>query len=48
MTDLFVLAIFTMFFALALLFVKGCERIVGPDTQRLPEETPAPEEQAAA
>jgi len=32
MTDVLALAIFVAFFALAVLFVKGCELIVGPDT----------------
>jgi hypothetical protein len=32
MTDVLVLAILVAFFALAVLFVKACELIVGPDT----------------
>lgn len=32
MTDVVVLAILLAFFALAVLFVKACELIVGPDT----------------
>jgi hypothetical protein len=31
MADILMLAILVVFFALALLFVKACERIIGPD-----------------
>jgi hypothetical protein len=31
MVDVIMLAIMCVFFALALLFVKACERIIGPD-----------------
>jgi hypothetical protein len=48
MTDLLMLAIFTAFFALAVLFVKGCERIVGAETELVPEEEPAADDRAAA
>jgi len=42
MTDLLLIAVLCAFFGLALLFVKACERIVGPDTEteRLEVETP--------
>jgi hypothetical protein len=36
--DIMFLAVLVVFFALAVLFVHGCERIVGPD---LEAETPA-------
>ncbi len=48
MTDVLFLAILVAFFALAVAFVHGCERIIGPD---LEAETPADEtepERAAA
>jgi len=35
-TDVLFLAILVAFFALAVLFVKACERIVGPDTEVAP------------
>ena len=33
MTDVLLLAIMVAFFALAVLFIRGCERIVGPDVE---------------
>ena len=33
MTDVLMLAILVAFFALAVLFVKACERIIGPDIE---------------
>ena len=33
MTDLLLIAVLFAFFGVALLFVKACERIVGPDTE---------------
>ena len=33
MTDVILLAILTAFFALAVVFVKACERIIGPDVE---------------
>ena len=35
-TDVIFLAIIVAFFAVAVLFVKACERIVGPDTEAAP------------
>ncbi len=33
MTDILMLAIMVAFFALAVVFVKACERIIGPDIE---------------
>jgi hypothetical protein len=33
MTDLLVLAILVAFFALTVVFVKACERVIGPDAE---------------
>jgi len=33
MTDVMFIAILTAFFALSVVFVKACERIIGPDTE---------------
>jgi hypothetical protein len=33
MTDILMLAILVAFFALAVVFVKACERIIGPDIE---------------
>ncbi|MDQ1460477.1 MAG: hypothetical protein QOI08_1961 [Actinomycetota bacterium] len=33
MTDILMLAILVAFFALAVLFVRACERIIGPDIE---------------
>jgi hypothetical protein len=38
MTDLLMVALFAGFFGLALLFVKGCERIVGAEVELAEEE----------
>ncbi len=38
MTDLLMVALFAGFFGLALLFVKGCERIVGAEVALAEEE----------
>ena len=50
MQDVIFVAILTAFFALTLVFVKACERIIGPDveTARGESEVEAPERQAAA
>ena len=48
MTDLLMLAVLVVFFAVALLFVKACERIIGPDTELAREESaPRDRKQAA-
>jgi hypothetical protein len=51
MTDVLMLAILVAFFALAVAFVKACERIIGPDVEAARVEAglpPADEESAAA
>jgi hypothetical protein len=48
MADVLMLAMFTAFFAVAVLFVKGCERIVGRETERIAEDATAVDERAAA
>jgi len=49
-TDVIFLAIMVAFFAVAVLFVKGCELIVGPDTLAARDDEAEPEtpERAAA
>jgi hypothetical protein len=47
-TDVLFLAIILVFFAVAVLFVHACERIVGPDLEGdAPAETTEPEQVAA-
>jgi hypothetical protein len=50
MTDLLMLAILVAFFALAVLFVRACERVIGPDVEaaRLESGSPTSEEEPAA
>jgi hypothetical protein len=48
MADVLMLAMFTAFFAVAVLFVKGCERIVGREIERVAEDAAAVDERAAA
>jgi hypothetical protein len=47
-TDVLFLAILVAFFALAVLFVKACERIVGPDTGLASADDASDDMQAAA
>ncbi len=49
MADLIFLSVIVAFFALALLLVRACERIIGSDDQvgAAPSRTPLPEELAA-
>jgi hypothetical protein len=42
------LAIMVAFFALAVLFIRGCERIVGPDVEAPREDVDAVAEQSVA
>jgi hypothetical protein len=39
MTDILMLAILVAFFALAVVFVKACERIIGPDIEAVRNES---------
>jgi hypothetical protein len=39
MTDVLFFAVLTAFFALCLLFVKACDKIIGPDTEAERAET---------
>jgi hypothetical protein len=48
MTDVLMLAIMVAFFALAVLFVRGCERIIGPDIEAGRAEVETVTEQPAA
>ena len=50
MQDVIFIAILTAFFALAVVFVKACERIIGPDVEaaRLDAGLPATDEEQAA
>ena len=42
MTDVLMLAILVAFFALAVVFVKACELIIGPDVEAARAEVGAP------
>jgi hypothetical protein len=46
MTDILMLAILVAFFALAVVFVKACERIIGPDIEAVRNERVATDEAA--
>jgi hypothetical protein len=50
MTDVLMLAILVAFFALAVAFVKACERIIGPDVEaaRVEAGLPPSDQEAAA
>jgi hypothetical protein len=48
MTDVLMLAIVVAFFAVAVLFVRGCERIIGPDLEAARAEPEAVAEKPAA
>ena len=50
MADLLVVATLVAFFALAVLLVRGCERIIGPDENAAgaPADEPSPAERLAA
>ena len=45
MADLMFVAVIIAFFAVCLLLVKACDRIIGPDEGRLDEEPTAPLEE---
>ncbi len=48
-TDLLFIAVLTAFFALSVVFVKACERIIGPDTEAQRADTgPTADETKAA
>ncbi len=48
MTDVLMLGIMVAFFALAVLFIRGCERIVGPDVETARADTAAVAEESVA
>ena len=48
MVDVILLAILIVFFLLGVLFVKACERIIGPDIEAARAETTATDEERAA
>jgi hypothetical protein len=48
MADVVYLLVFVAFFALAALFVRACEAIIGPDEQTVPERRSAPEPESRA
>lgn len=48
MTDLAALVFLAAFFALAVVFVKACERIIGPDVEATTTEADAPAEDKVA
>jgi hypothetical protein len=47
MADVLMLAILVAFFALAILFVRACEKIIGPDVEVAAAESTDAEAQAA-
>jgi len=47
-TDVILVAIIVAFFALSVLFVRACERIIGPDVESDSGVDSADEERAAA
>ncbi len=48
MADLLFVAVIIAFFALCLLLVKACDRIIGPDDGQLDEDIATPLEEAAS
>ena len=48
MTDVLFIAILTAFFALSAVFVKACERIIGPDTEAQRTESARADDDAKA
>jgi hypothetical protein len=48
MVDVILLAILIVFFLLAVLFVKACERIIGPDIEAVRAEASTTDEEPAA
>ena len=48
MTDVLLLAVIAAFFALSVLFVRACERIIGPDVEADAADNVANETRAAA
>lgn len=47
MADVLMLAILVAFFAIAVLFVRACEKILGPDVELAPAEADESEKEAA-
>ena len=47
MADLLFVAVIIAFFAVCLLLVKACDRIIGPDDGQLDEDTTTPREEVA-
>jgi hypothetical protein len=47
-TDILLLAVIVAFFALSVLFVRACERIIGPDLEADATDEAATETRAAA
>ena len=47
-TDIILVAVLVAFFALAVVFVRACERIIGPDVEADAVVDDAPESRAAA
>lgn len=48
MTDIILVAVLVAFFALSVLFVRACERIIGPDVESDATADIADEQRAAA
>ena len=48
MVDVIVVAILVAFFALAVLFVKACELVIGPDIETVRAGTTATDDEPAA
>ncbi len=47
MTDLLVLLLFGMFFGIAVVFVRACEHLIGPDTESMRGDATADDATAA-
>ena len=48
MVDVLFIAILTAFFALCVVFVKACEKIIGPDTEAVRAEASSSDDAKAA
>ena len=48
MADILVLALLVAFFALAVVFVRACEHIIGPDLETAADSASSESEEAAA
>lgn len=47
MADLLFVAVIVAFFAVCLLLIKACDRIIGPDSGQLDDDTTSPAQEVA-